>query len=174
MIKGTARTGGAGGAVAQAAYSKSTRTIAGQALDDPFQQALKVKAFGRREVLEQWHYCLGSQLKDASRRPQALVREQERLCAPVPACAPLHKARLSKPVDQTAGASLRQPDDALQIADRPTRVRLQVDKRSRPAALLPASSLRRLAHAISDSQRLGGQQLLKPAATEFHISSIQA
>jgi hypothetical protein len=57
----------------------------GQALDDPFQQALEIKSFGRREVFEQWCYCFGSQLKDASGRPQALAREPECLGAPVPA-----------------------------------------------------------------------------------------
>jgi hypothetical protein len=125
-------------------------------------------------VFEQWRYCRGSQLKDASRRPQALARERECLGAPVPACAPFHKPRLSQPVDETACASLGQPDDALEVADGSPRVRLQVDKCGWPAALLRASGLRGLAHTISDSQRLRGQELLKPAVTEFHTPSIQA
>jgi hypothetical protein len=60
VIKGTAGTRVACGAVTQAACPKSARTIAGQALDDPFQQALEVMPFGRRQVFEQWRYCLGS------------------------------------------------------------------------------------------------------------------
>jgi hypothetical protein len=32
----------------------------GEAVDDPFEQALEVKPLGRREVFEQWRYCLGS------------------------------------------------------------------------------------------------------------------
>jgi hypothetical protein len=49
-----------------------------------------------------------------------------------------------------------------------------VDKRSRPTALLRAGGLRGLAHTISDSQRLRGQELLKPAVIEFHAPTIQA
>jgi hypothetical protein len=146
----------------------------GKALDDPFQQALEVKPFGRREVFEQWRYRFVSQLQDASRHAQPLAGERECLGAPVPACAPFHKPRLDQPVDKTACASLRQPDDALEIADGSPRVRLQVDERSRPAALLRASGLGGLAHTIGDSQRLRGQELLKPVVTEFHTSSIQA
>jgi hypothetical protein len=145
----------------------------GQALDDPLQQALKIKPFGRREVFEHWRYRLGSQLEDASRRPRSLARERECLCAPVPACAPFHKPRLSQPIDKASCASLRQPDNALEIPDRSPRVRLEVDQRGRPAALLRACGLRRLAHTISDSQRLRGQELLEPAVTEFHTPSIQ-
>jgi hypothetical protein len=123
-------------------------------------------------VLEQWRYGRGSSLQDALCRSKALAREREGLGTPVPACAPLHKPRIGQPVDETACASLRQPDDALKIADGSPRVRLQVDQGSGPAALLRAGGLRGLAHAISDGQRLRGQELLKPAVTEFHAFSI--
>jgi hypothetical protein len=125
-------------------------------------------------VFEQWRYGLGSSLEDTSRRRQAVARERECLRAPVPARAPFHQPRLNQPVDETACAGLRQPDDTLEIADGPSRVRLQVDKRSRPAALLRTSGLRGLAHTIGDSQRLRRQELLEPAVIGFHASSIQA
>jgi hypothetical protein len=47
----------------------------GEALDDPFQQALKVKPLRWREVFEQGCYRRGPEFKDASRHAQALARE---------------------------------------------------------------------------------------------------
>ena len=168
MIERAAGAGAARLPVTQAADGERAGAVVGEALDDAREQALEVGAFGRRQMLEHRRDRQRRVARGCAPRSASPARERERMCARVPARAPLDEAGGDEPIDEPARAGLGQPHDALDVADGSAGVRPQVDERGRPAALLCARLLRGLAHAVGHGERLRRQQLLEARVAARH------